>query len=434
MDEHDLAAAFVRVRAATEALCAPLAVEDYVVQSMPDASPAKWHLAHTSWFFEELLLVRRPGYRPFDPTYRYLFNSYYESVGPHHERPARGLLSRPTVAETMQYRRAVDEAVLDGLPRLGDDERAVLVLGMHHEQQHQELLLTDLQHAFWLNPLRPAYRDDRKTRDASCVSSLLANHQPAASIASEETKDRPPRRSKTPEPAWRTFPEGLFAVGHDGRGFGYDNEFARHRVFLNPFALATRLVTCGDWLAFMDDGGYRRVGLWLSDGWAAAQAGTWRAPLYWERGESGWWQFTLSGMRPVEPAAPVCHVSYYEADAFSRWAGARLPTEEEWERAAAGLPVAGNFVERGALHPLAGGASPFGDVWQWTRSAYLPYPGFRPLPGPLGEYNGKFMCNQQVLRGGSCASPRDHLRATYRNYFPPSARWQFTGVRLARDE
>jgi ergothioneine biosynthesis protein EgtB len=403
------------VRAFTERLCDPLAVEDYSVQSMPDASPAKWHLAHTTWFFETFVLVPGlPGYAVFHPRYGYLFNSYYNAVGERHERPRRGLLTRPTVDEVYGYRAHVDRhllALLDGL----DGERAaallpVVQLGLHHEQQHQELLLTDLKHAFAANPLQPAYQE------------------------------APPAATGPEVPlGWKAYGEGVRWIGHAGPEFAFDNETPRHRVFLEAFALGTRLVTADEYLAFVEDGGYRRPELWLSDGWIAVQANHWTAPLYWDRQGGDWWQMTLGGPRPVVPAEPVCHVSYYEADAYARWAGGRLPTAAEWEWAAADVPLAGNFVESGRLHPAPAAEAPdelqqmFGDVWEWTSSAYAPYPRYRPLPGALGEYNGKFMCNQMVLRGGSCASPRAHLRRSYRNFFPPDARWQFSGIRLARD-
>jgi ergothioneine biosynthesis protein EgtB len=412
-----LAERYRAVRLATEALCQPLEVEDYVIQSMPEASPAKWHLAHTTWFYETFLLAPAvPGYRPFHPQFAVLFNSYYNAVGPRWPRPQRGLLSRPTVAEVLRYRAHVDEqvaalfepAAADLLHRVAD----TLVLGLHHEQQHQELLLTDLKHAFAANPLRPAYR--------------------AAT----------PGNGTAPPPLeWRTYPAGVVWVGYDGSGFAFDNESPRHRAFVEGFRLASRPVNNGEFLAFLADGGYERPELWLSDGWAARQVHGWTAPLYWERAGDGWVAATLTGLRPIDAAEPVCHVSYYEADAFARWAGARLPTEFEWESAAAAQPTAGTFLEGGRFHPAAAADDEdrgplfqlYGDVWQWTASPYVSYPGYVPPPGALGEYNGKFMCNQMVLRGASCATPRRHARLTYRNFFPPEARWQFTGLRLARD-
>ena len=413
-----LQAQYRAVRRATERLCEPLAVEDYVVQSMPDASPAKWHLAHTTWFFETLVLKPAlPGYQPFSAQFAYLFNSYYYTLGPQFSRPHRGLITRPTVAEVRQYRAHVDHhmsALLDHAERLGTSlPEDVVVLGLHHEQQHQELILTDLKHLLSCNPLRPIYVD---------------------------TPSYPARPAPLLE--WIEYPEGLREVGHEGAGFAFDNETPRHRVFLERFQLGSRLVTCGEYRAFMEDRGYERPELWLSDGWKVVQERGWRAPLYWEREGDAWYAFTLGGYRPVVDAEPVTHVSLYEADAYARWAGARLPTEAEWEVAAADAPIAGNFVEDGNRHPIpiaaasaASTASPaqlFGDVWEWTQSPYTPYPGFRPTEGALGEYNAKFMANQYVLRGGSCATPRSHIRATYRNFFPADVRWQFAGIRLAR--
>jgi len=399
------------VRRATSALAAPLSPEDAMVQSMPDASPAKWHLAHTTWFFEAFVLARAERrHRPFHERYAYLFNSYYEAVGPRQPRPARGLLSRPPLDEIRRYRAQVDERLQVVLPGLPPELLDVVELGIAHEEQHQELLLTDVKHAFASNPLRPAY---------------------AAGAAPASGRAAPPL-------AFLTRPGGTAETGAGPDGFAFDNERPRHAVLLAPHALASRPTTAGEWLAFMADGGYRRPELWLSDGWAAVQRNGWEAPLYWERDGDGWTTFTLGGMRPVDPAEAVAHVSFYEADAFARWSGARLPTEAEWERAAAGAQPDGTFVEDGRLHPAAapdadGIVQMLGDVWEWTRSAYEPYPGFRPLPGALGEYNGKFMVSQLVLRGGSCATPRAHVRPTYRNFFPPDARWQFSGVRLARD-
>jgi ergothioneine biosynthesis protein EgtB len=383
---------------------------------MPDVSPTKWHRAHTTWFFETFLLgPGLPGYRDFHPEFAYLFNSYYEALGARHPRPQRGLLSRPGVAEIGRYRRHADAGMLDLLDAALTDDVAWLVdLGLHHEQQHQELLLMDIKHVLSLNPMRPAYRPSR-----------------------------PRAGGADPAPArWIGHDGGLCEIGHEGGDFAFDNESPRHRVHLAPFALADRPVTCGEWLAFMDDGGYRRPELWLSDGWGAVLASSWEAPLYWSRARDGdgWEVFTLAGARPVDPAEPVSHVSYYEADAFARWTDTRLPTEAEWEvvatgqAAATGQAGAGRFLDLDVLHPLpASGPTWFGDVWQWTSSAYLPYPGFRPAPGAVGEYNGKFMVNQHVLRGGCCATPPGHVRPTYRNFFPPGARWPFTGVRLARD-
>ncbi len=407
---------YLDVRAATVELCAPLAVEDYVVQSMPDASPAKWHLAHTSWFFEEFVLARAVAHhRPYADPYRYLFNSYYNTVGPMHCRTARGMLSRPTVAEVMAYRASVDERMASLLDTgsLPDGLAEVLTLGLEHERQHQELLLTDLKHLFSLNPLRPIYRER-------------------------------PRRGPAPPTSLRhlRFEGGLTPIGHAGTGFCFDNELPRHQALVRPFRLANRPVSNGEYLEFVRAGGYEDARLWLSDGWALAQCEGWQRPIYWSRSLEE--EFTLTGTRELDPLTPLSHVSYYEADAFARWAGARLPTEFEWELAAGTALPAGNFVEQGEWHPraalpVADRAAPdtlvqvFGDVWEWTQSAYSPYPGYSPAPGALGEYNGKFMINQLVLRGGSCATPREHIRASYRNFFPPAARWQFSGVRLAGD-
>ncbi len=401
------------VRRATEALCEPLAIEDYVIQSMPDASPVKWHLAHTTWFFETFVLApHRAGYRAFHPEFAVLFNSYYNAVGPRWPRPQRGLLSRPTVAEVFRYRAYVDEqmaallepSTADVLSRVAD----TLVLGLHHEQQHQELLLTDLKHALSANPLQPVYRD----------APVLDGQPPALH--------------------WHSFPARVVRIGHNGDGFAFDNESPRHRVFLEAFQLANRLVSNGEYQAFMQDSGYERPELWLSDGWAARQTHGWTAPLYWGGDGDAGVAMTLTGRRPIHPDEPVCHVSYYEADAFARWAGARLPTEAEWETAAG--PIAGHFAHSGHYHPSAAAAADdcgpifqlYGDVWQWTASPYVAYPGYVPTAGALGEYNGKFMCNQLVLRGASCVTPRSHARRSYRNFFPPEARWQFSGIRLAR--
>jgi ergothioneine biosynthesis protein EgtB len=410
----ELLGRYRQVRTALEAACAPLAPEDLVVQSMPDASPAKWHLAHTTWFFETFVLSDPAlgDYRPFHPRFGYLFNSYYDAVGDRHPRPKRGLLTRPSADEVYRYRAHVDAEMVDRLHAVSDADFArllpVIELGLNHEQQHLELLFTDVKHAFAQNPLRPTYRESRTAGPANVA----------------------PVR-------WLPFDAGVRRIGHAGDAFAFDNERPAHRVFLEPFALASRLVTCGEFLQFMADDGYGRPELWLSDGWAARRQQSWEAPLYWEKHGNDWHTFTLGGMRPVTDAEPVCHVSYYEADAFARWAGERLPTETEWEVAAAGLLVAGNLLEEDLLHPTPPtDAQPlvqlFGDVWEWTQSPYVPYPGYRPLAGALGEYNGKFMCNQMVLRGGSCVTPRSHIRSTYRNFFPPEARWQFTGLRLAR--
>ena len=414
---HDPVSAYGRVRAQTCKLCDPLEIEDHGLQSMPDASPVKWHLAHTTWFFETFVLQAvDPAYAPFDERFGYLFNSYYETVGRMHPRPARGLLSRPTVARVQAYRAAIDERMLTLLARgdLDAEHLRIVELGLHHEQQHQELILTDLKHGFACNPLRPAYRTDPPPRThASAIATL----------------------------GWVGHPGGVARIGHEGDGFAFDNEGPPHRVFVEPFGLASRLVTCGEYLEFMADGGYQRPELWLADGWHTVREHGWTAPLYWERSHERepWRVFTLFGMRELEPAEPVVHVSLYEADAYARWTGFRLPTEAEWEVTCSGRPIGGNFVQSERLHPApATGEDPllqaWGDVWEWTGSAYAPYPAYRAPAGALGEYNGKFMSSQVVLRGGSCVTPRDHMRATYRNFFHPSARWQFSGIRLARDQ
>ena len=406
---------FAAVRAATERLARGLSAEDCAIQSMPDASPVKWHLAHTTWFFETFVLApQMGGYRLFDPAYGFLFNSYYNAIGERHPRPERGMLSRPALEEVSRYRRHVDRAMgrlfESGAPAPGI--AALIELGTHHEQQHQELILTDLKHLLSRNPLRSAYQKPWPL-----------------------TQIRPRVRG------WVDFEGGDCEIGCAGGEFCFDNETPRHRVWVNPFSIATHPVTHGDFIEFIDDGGYRRPELWLSAGWDVVQSRGWQAPAYWERSDGRWHTFTLHGMAPVDELTPLCHVSFYEAEAFARWAGERLPTEAEWETAARCAPLQGNFVESGALHPLALRESPadgtpaqiFGDVWEWTRSDYGPYPGFRAAAGAVGEYNGKFMSGQYVLRGGSCATPSDHVRPSYRNFFPPDARWQFSGLRLARD-
>jgi len=385
-----LADRFATVRARTDALTATLSPEDQVVQSMPDASPAKWHRAHTTWFYETfLLLPYLSGYRRVREDYAFLFNSYYEAAGPRYARPKRGLLTRPSCDEVSEYRAAVDAAMADLLRDPPPEVASLLELGLQHEEQHQELLLTDILHALSANPLRPAY-------DA-------AWQKPPATSGPTRMLDGP---------------GGVVEIGHDGDGFAFDNEAPRHPTYLSPYRIANRPVTNGEWLAFMQDGGYREPLLWMSEGWAMCQAEGWDAPLYWAQQDGGWTQYGLGGLQEVEPERPVLHVSWYEADAFARWAGRRLPTEQEWEAAATSVP---------------GFADAEGHGWQWTGSAYRPYPGFRPWAGAVGEYNGKFMINQMVLRGGSLATPPGHTRPSYRNFFPAGARWQFSSVRLAED-
>jgi ergothioneine biosynthesis protein EgtB len=416
-----LEARYLKVRAASLALAAPLSAEDCQVQSMPDASPAKWHLAHITWFFETFVLERfEPDFRPFDASFRVLFNSYYQGVGEQSPRPQRGLILHPTLELVKRYRADVDARMQALLAQRGDDAQfaALVTLGLHHEQQHQELLLTDIKHALSFSPGHPPY----------------AKHWPIASV-----RPQPPR--------WFPIDGGFVELGHDPArdgAFCFDNETPRHRSYTAPFEIASRPVSNGDWLAFMEDGGYTQASLWLSMGWDWVRSAARRAPLYWQREADGTWvNHTLQGRVAIDPHTPACHLSYFEADAYARWAGARLPTELEWELAARRVeapPTRGNFADRGAFHPVPAPDAAideplqmYGDVWEWTASNYNAYPGYRPLPGAVGEYNGKFMCNQFVLRGGSCATPAGHVRASYRNFFPPEAQWQFSGLRLARD-
>jgi len=390
------------IRAQSLAIAKPLSGEDQSVQSMPDTSPTKWHLAHSTWFFERIVLARSPGYEPFDRCYDALFNSYYLSLGTPFARCSRGLLTRPSLAEIMAYRVHVDEEMETLLAHAGPERRTLTLLGLQHEQQHQELMLTDIKHAFFCNPLYPAY-----------------------STAAPMPLDVPAAQD------WFAHPGGTTEIGHDGKGFAFDNEGPRHAVHLRPFKLAARPVTNGEYRAFIEDGGYRRPGLWLSDGWAKKEQEGWTAPLYWLGQDR---VFALDGVRALDPGEPVAHVSFYEASAYAAWVGLRLPTEFEWEAIANRFPCDGNFLDLGVLRPRVNGAAKlFGDVWCWTRSSYDPYPGYRPFEGALGEYNGKFMVGQMVLRGGSCVTPVGHIRATYRNFFAPAARWQFSGIRLAAD-
>ncbi len=406
---------FETIRSQTESLCEPLEPEDYVVQSMAEASPVKWHLAHSTWFFERFILEEQLDEEPIDPRYNFIFNSYYRAAGVPHERSERGMVTRPTISEVQQYRQQVDERMRDlvASDEFDDHLASLFEVGLHHEQQHQELLLTDLQHHLFQNPLSPALF---------------------------ETSEFEHRVGSTSDLEWYPVDGGIYDIGHEGDGFAYDNECPRHEVRLYPFEIAERPVTCGEFLEFMRDGGYERVELWLSDGWETIQEQDWTHPLYWEERDGVWHRYTLSGWQPIDPAAPVCHVSYYEADAFARWAGARLPTEQEWEVASRGVEVEGHFSESQRYHPAPHRRDPdaplqqmFGDVWEWTASDYAPYPGFEPFDGIIGEYTGKFMCNQRVLRGGSCLTPASHIRRTYRNFFYPDDRWQCTGFRLARD-
>jgi len=410
----DLETLYQAVRLESRNLGKPLSDADATVQSMPDASPAKWHLAHTTWFFETMILApSAPDYRVFDPTFNFLFNSYYETVGARQPRPRRGMITRPTLDVVYSYREHVDAAMASLLKyELAPEIAALVELGCHHEQQHQELLLTDILHLFAQNPLRPAYKDPG----------------PAAVEATAKSA-----------PGYKTIDGGIVEIGHDGRGFAFDSEGPRHRVLVESFQLADRLVTNGEWMDFMADGGYRNPLLWLSEGWERRGAEGWTMPLYWERRDDEHWSMTLRGPQPVDPAAPVTHISYFEAGAFATWAGRRLPTEFEWEHAARDEPLQGNFADSGRLRPkpapaCAGGLSQmYGDVWEWTSSAFSAYPRFRPAAGAVGEYNGKFMSGQFVLRGGSCLTPAGHVRPSYRNFFPPNARWQFSGLRLAGD-
>ena len=407
-----LLARYQRVRTLSETICAPLEVDDYQLQSIVETSPPKWHLAHVSWFFETFLLQEfLPGYRSFHPRFAYLFNSYYYQVGKMHPRPRRGMLSRPTLQQVIDYRRHVDHWMGE-LLATADEQRwpelvRRLTLGLNHEQQHQELLLMDIKHNFFVNPLRPAYREDLQLSSGSA-----------------------------PEMDWQEATGGLFRIGAEAKGFAFDNERPRHQALMQDHRLATRLVTNGEYLDFILDGGYQEPRLWLADGWALIHEQGWKHPLYWEETDGSWSEFTLGGPQPLAPDLPVAHISYYEADAYARWCDKRLPRENELELALAGRePEAGHFLQRDALHPQVAAETGqwFGDLWNWTASSYAPYPGFQPLNGAMGEYNGKFMSNQMVLKGGCCVTPADHIRASYRNFFYPHDRWAFTGLRLAED-
>lgn len=406
---------YKEVRSFTEELTEPLEIEDFVVQVMENASPAKWHLAHTTWFFETFVLEDYfENYQPVNSQYAYLFNSYYLQTGEPHCRDKRGNITRPTVKKVFKYRQDIDQKILDLLDNCSESELAqigpVIEIGINHEQQHQELMLTDLKYLFAQNPLYPVY---------------IPNDDSIEELGKSEL-------------TWSTFDEGIQWIGHDGKGFSYDNEHPLHRRFLQNYQLANQLVTNREYMDFIEDGGYERHPLWLDEGWATVVEEGWNAPLYWKKKDGDWYHYTLGGFRKVDPDEPVVHVSYFEAEAYARWAGARLPTESEWENAARNLPIEGNFVENQNYHPKPdskvgdGLHQMYGDVWEWTQSSYAPYPGYKPLPGALGEYNGKFMCNQYVLRGGSCATSKTHIRPTYRNFFHAHERWQFMGIRLAK--
>jgi ergothioneine biosynthesis protein EgtB len=414
---QNLLVRYMEVRKQTEYLCEPLKIEDYLIQTMANVSPTKWHLAHTSWFYETFILSNFiKDYKSYHPKFAYLFNSYYVQAGERHCRPKRGLISRPTVQEVYEYRHYIDEqmSTLLEFPPDNDLNRLyeVTEIGLNHEQQHQELMVTDIKHVFSMNPLYPAYRH----REVTLSTDIPALH-------------------------WVDFDGGLMKIGHDSDGFCFDNELPRHNTYIHSFQLANRLITNAEYLEFMNDGGYERPEIWLSDGWNIVESQNWNSPYYWEKRDDEWWMITLQGPRKVNPAEPVCHISHYEADAFARWSNARLATEAEWEIASQHIPVEGNLAESENYHPVPlteqGNSKTLyqmhGDVWEWTQSAYLPYPGYQPPPGALGEYNGKFMANQIVLKGGSCATPNSHIRKSYRNFFHPDTRWQFTGIRLAHD-
>lgn len=419
VENTSIAERFAEIRGVTMKLIEPLETEDFIIQSHEDVSPAKWHIAHTTWFFERMILKEfKSNYEEFNPAFDFLFNSYYNTIGPYQPRHQRGVLSRPTVDQVIEYRNYVDQQVYNLLDESASDTKkeieALIYMGLQHEQQHQELILMDIKYNFFVNPLLPAYAQTKKR--------TLSNPQ---------------------ESQFVEFDGGLIEIGHDGNGFSFDNESPRHKVWLEPFKLATKPVTNGEFLEFINSGGYEKPEYWLSDGWSIVKEHNWKAPLYWLKDTEEKWQiFTLAGIQDLELDEPVSHVSFYEADAFSRWKGKRLPTEAEWEYASQSVAIRGNTMDDGVYHPVASSedlqssslSKMFGDIWEWTASAYSPYPGSKPLEGALGEYNAKFMCNQMILRGGSCATPVDHIRKTYRNFFPPEKRWQFSGFRLAEDQ
>ncbi|AQU79499.1 MULTISPECIES: ergothioneine biosynthesis protein EgtB [Planococcus] len=419
VENTSIAERFAEIRGVTMKLIEPLETEDFIIQSHEDVSPAKWHIAHTTWFFERMILKEfKSDYEEFNPAFDFLFNSYYNTIGPYQPRHQRGVLSRPTVNQVIEYRNYVDQQVTNLLAESASETKeeieALIYMGLQHEQQHQELILMDIKYNFFVNPLFPTYT---------------------------ETEKRPV--SKQQESQFVEFEGGLVEIGHDGNGFAFDNESPRHKVWLEPFKLATKPVTNGEFLEFINSGGYEKPEYWLSDGWSIVKEHNWKAPLYWLKDKQQHWQiFTLAGIQDLELDEPVSHISFYEADAFSRWKGKRLPTEAEWEYASQSVAIHGNTLDEGVYHPVASSSDSqsellsrmFGDVWEWTASAYSPYPGSKPLEGALGEYNAKFMCNQMILRGGSCATPLKHIRETYRNFFPPEKRWQFSGFRLAQDQ
>jgi len=416
LSRDNLLNSYKKVRSFSHKLAKPLSKEDYVVQSMPDVSPTKWHLAHTSWFFEAFVLSKIINkYRSLHPQYNFLFNSYYVQVGERHSRPKRGLISRPTVDEVFEYREYVDKNMLKVFKNTDEKKfkkfAEIIEIGIHHEQQHQELIVTDIKHVLSENPLFPIYKKSKDSKNSKNITQLH----------------------------WVNFEGGIHTIGNEGDKFGYDNEFPVHKMYIEPFLLASRLVTNGEYMEFINNGGYSKPELWLSDGWNTVSSNNWNAPLYWIKNGNNWNQFTLGGLKKIDINQPVCHLSFYETEAFARWAGGRLPTEFEWEIASQEQKIEGNFVESGNFHPdsIKNGngklSQMYGDVWEWTRSPYSPYPGYNPPPGALGEYNGKFMCNQMVLRGGSCATSKSHIRNSYRNFFPPDSRWQFMGLRLAKD-